>query len=721
MSVSGIEVDGVVLTDVASSSIDSLIDTPTNYTASPNNGGNYCVLNPLAKTTGQDPTLTDGNLAFGAATNSNFTNSVGTIAVSSGKWYVEYTIGTNVGSSNGLGFINSESLASAGGSYGIGQASDGWLRTTSVVYNNSSNAVSSLTSISSGDVVMLALDIDNGKAWWGLNGTFENSGDPGAGSNAMVTFTPGGKSFVIGISAYHSSVVASGVINFGQRPFVYPPGGTGGPSSDYKSLCTTNLPTPTIADGSDYFQTVLWTGTGAARSITTTEMSPDFVWIKSRSASGAHNLFDTVRGATKLLESQNTDTETTASTSLTSFNSDGFSLGTTSRVNGASKNYVGWTWAAGDVTTTIAAGSLNSSAYNMSNAITSNLTSTIPTGASNPLSNWFNGQSANKFEPSGSGSIDFTSVSALQNFSGTLQFAVSAYNPNSAMQFTINATSDNLRFNSPSFPASSGGFPSQLITIPVTSLETLDFVSYSGSSVQFWGIYLDGKLLLDSTATPDNVPSVASTCRANPLAGFSIATYTSPNSSSDQSFGHGLNNKPAFVLIKNRDSSFNWDIYHSSLGYNSSLIFTDAGTRSGAFSAEPTSSVVNTKTNYTHNGTDDYIAYCISPVAGFSAVGSYTGTGSSGNMVVTDFAPAFVLIKSSSHSGDWTIYDIARGNDKYLSPNKTDAEENYFTKDLTFLSNGFVFEGNDNSVNASGRTYVYYAVAETPFKIARAR
>ena len=77
--------------------------------------GNYCTLNPLAKTAGRTPTLTNGNLNFGADTNSNFTNSVGTIPVSSGKWYVEYTIGTNVGSSNGLGFINSESLDSAGG------------------------------------------------------------------------------------------------------------------------------------------------------------------------------------------------------------------------------------------------------------------------------------------------------------------------------------------------------------------------------------------------------------------------------------------------------------------------------------------------------------------------------------------------------------------------------------------------------------------------------
>jgi hypothetical protein len=325
--------------------IDVLFDVPTNGSTDDDTGaggevsGNYCTLNPLAKTTGRDPTLTNGNLDFGADTNSNFTNSVGTIAVSSGKWYVEYTIGTNVGSSNGLGFINSESLASAGGSYGIGQASDGWLRTTSVVYNNSSSVVSSLTSISSGDVVMLALDIDNGKAWWGLNGTFENSGDPGAGSNAMVTFTPGGKSFVVGISAYHSSVVASGVINFGARSFDYTA------PSGFSPLCSTLLPTPTIANGRDHFDVKLYTGNGGSSTITVNgyNFAPNLVWLKGRSDPDKHGLYDTVRGATKLLIPSSAAGESTQN-GVTAFNSDGFDIGNYAETNGSNRTYVAWAW-----------------------------------------------------------------------------------------------------------------------------------------------------------------------------------------------------------------------------------------------------------------------------------------------------------------------------------------------------------------------------------------
>ena len=343
----------------AGSGNDSLFDSPQNGTQSDTGAGgevsgNYCTLNPLAKTAGQDPTLTNGNLDFGAAINSNFTNSVGTIAVSSGKWYVEYTIGTNVGSSNGLGFINSESLASAGGSYGIGQASDGWLRTTSVVYNNSSSAVSSLTSISPGDVVMLALDIDNGKAWWGLNGTFENSGSPGTGASPMVTFTPGDKSFVIGISAYHSSVVASGSINFGQRSWDY------SAPSGFSPLCTTLLPTPTIADGSDHFDAKIYTGNGSSQSITTA-FSPDFVWIKRRSFSQSHQLVDTVRGYDKYLFSDVADDELTDTDRLTSFNSDGFTIGADSNVNTNGGTYVGWAWDGGSSTVSNTDGDITSS------------------------------------------------------------------------------------------------------------------------------------------------------------------------------------------------------------------------------------------------------------------------------------------------------------------------------------------------------------------------
>nr|BAR23499.1 hypothetical protein [uncultured Mediterranean phage uvMED]BAR23550.1 hypothetical protein [uncultured Mediterranean phage uvMED] len=237
----------------------------------------------------------------------------------------------------------------------------------------------------------------------------------------------------------------------------------------------------------------------------------------------------------------------------------------------------------------------------------------------------------------------------------------------------------------------------------------------NGSSNTFVGWTWDA----GSSTVSNTDGSVTSSVRANQSAGFSIVTYTG-NFTAGATVGHGLNVKPEFILFKNRTSTTGWGVYHSAIGATHKLRINsdEAASSTGLFeTTEPTSSVFTVGDSVSTNESGaNHVAYCFADVPGYQRISQYTGTGSSGNMVVTDFAPAFVLIKGSSHSGDWTIYDIARGNDNYLSPNKSDAEENYFTKDFTFLSNGFVFEGNDNSVNASGRTYIYYAVASNPFQ-----
>jgi hypothetical protein len=218
-----------------------------------------------------------------------------------------------------------------------------------------------------------------------------------------------------------------------------------------------------------------------------------------------------------------------------------------------------------------------------------------------------------------------------------------------------------------------------------------------------------------------------SSVRVNTSAGFSICTYTSPNSSNNQSFAHGLNAKPDFVIVKNRDSSYNYDIYHSSLGYNSSLIFTGAATRSGAFSAEPTSTVVNTRHDYTHVNTDDYIAYCWTAVEGYSAFGSYTGNGNSdGPFVVTGFRPRWIMVKASSSAsyGNWVIHDTARSSynesQKNLYANLSNLEDTSYKFDI--LSNGFKIRSSSyDGHNGDNKNYIYVAFAEHPFKTARAR
>ena len=96
-----------------------------------------------------------------------------------------------------------------------------------------------------------------------------------------------------------------------------------------------------------YFQTKLYTGTGSSLAITldgSENMQPDWVWIKERNGATNQMLTDSVRGATKTLHSQNTDTESTDAQALKSFDSDGFTVGTDGDVNTSSDTYVAWNW-----------------------------------------------------------------------------------------------------------------------------------------------------------------------------------------------------------------------------------------------------------------------------------------------------------------------------------------------------------------------------------------
>jgi hypothetical protein len=125
----------------------------------------------------------------------------------------------------------------------------------------------------------------------------------------------------------------------------------------------------TIDKPDDYFNTKLYTGTGATQSITGVNFQPDWVWIKERSASASdHNLSDAVRGAGKALFSNTTGAEydygTGTGGNLRSFDSDGFSLGTASQTNDNGTTFVSWNWlangagvsnTAGDITSTVSA------------------------------------------------------------------------------------------------------------------------------------------------------------------------------------------------------------------------------------------------------------------------------------------------------------------------------------------------------------------------------
>jgi hypothetical protein len=134
-----------------------------------------------------------------------------------------------------------------------------------------------------GDVIGVALDMDAGTLVFYKNGVSQGT----AYSSLAGTFAP----------ASGDGATNAWTANFGQRPFAYTA------PSGFKALVTTNLPEPTVVQGDDYFNTVLYTGTGSSLGVTGVGFQPDWVWIKERSGAADHGLYDAVRGVTKQLES----------------------------------------------------------------------------------------------------------------------------------------------------------------------------------------------------------------------------------------------------------------------------------------------------------------------------------------------------------------------------------------------------------------------------------
>jgi len=205
-------------------------------------------------------------------------------------------------------------------------------------------------------------------------------------------------------------------------------------------------------------------------------------------------------------------------------------------------------------------------------------------------------------------------------------------------------------------------------------------------------------------------------------SGFSVVKYTG-NGTAGHTIPHHLGAVPKMIIAKNLGRGEHWRVYHASLGnaHKLSLNNTTASASASEWnSTTPTSSVFSIGTGEQINYNDDnYIAYCFAEVKGFSKFGSYTGTGSTLNspFIYTGFKPAFVIIKGSSNTENWHMYDNKRDTfnptDQALQPNTNSAE---FTETnvLDFLSNGFKLRVTGGGHNGSGVSYIYMAFAEAP-------
>ena len=323
---------------------DSMLDVPTQWADGGNGRGNYAVLNPIDPVT--TSTFSEGNLKYTNSTNNRA--GFGTPLPSAGKWYWELIWTTNGGSSSppvGICAINYDQTANGRLAY----------RPNGNKMDQAGTETAYGSTWTVNDVIGVAVDLDSGKIWFAKNGTWQNSGDPAAGTNAAFTTV---------LSAITNPVkpmiqvnVAGDVlvINFGQRPFTYTP------PSGFKALNTLNLPQPTILKGEQYMNATLWSGNSTnARVITTTLGTVDFAWVKRRNGVDDHRLANTVTGGNRHLKSNSTDAESTGTTVIQAFSGSTFTLGTDGSVNATGGTYVGWTWQAGGAAVTNTAGSISS-------------------------------------------------------------------------------------------------------------------------------------------------------------------------------------------------------------------------------------------------------------------------------------------------------------------------------------------------------------------------
>ena len=323
-------------------STDQTTDTPTN---------NFATLNPLNNPAGS--TFSEGNCKA-TTTVSTGGRVVGTVGASNGKWYCEVKAGSTNNTS--IGIVPTSTFDPNA----LGDNSDeyGYFLSNGNKYNNSISSAYG-ASYTSGDIIGVALDLDAGTLIFYKNGV--SQGTAFSGISGEYTF---------GFSDTSGSNNITAEINFGNPPFSISSGNSDdngygnfeyAPPSGYLALCTQNLATalsPTIDDGSQYFNTVLYTGNGGTnRSITGMGFQAYLLWHKGRNATSPnhyHSLVDSTRGTNASLASNRNDGEK-AMPSFVSFDSDGFTItqdvSTDPNWNEAGNTKVVWGWKANGGTT----------------------------------------------------------------------------------------------------------------------------------------------------------------------------------------------------------------------------------------------------------------------------------------------------------------------------------------------------------------------------------
>ena len=208
---------------------------------------------------------------------------------------------------------------------------------------------------------------------------------------------------------------------------------------------------------------------------------------------------------------------------------------------------------------------------------------------------------------------------------------------------------------------------------------------------------------------------------ANTTSGFSIIQYTG-NATNGATIGHGLGVAPTLMISRNQSNN-SWSLYWKVLGPTKFMTLesnASIGTSANRLnSTDPSTTLITLGSdNEANKNATGTLMYAFAPVQGFSKFGKYVGNANAdGNFVYLGFKPALVIVKKSSATDNWFMFDNKREgynaiNDA-LRPNLANAELNLSGVGMDLLSNGFKLRSGDDDLNDSN-TFVYMAFAEQP-------
>ena len=287
----------------------------------------------------------------------------------------------------------------------------------------------------------------------------------------------------------------------------------------------------------------------------------------------------------------------------------------------------------------------------------------------------------------------------------------------------------------PQSPNSSGSFPCVVTNFPVDL--GIVRINKTTTSNSFTSSRLQGQVYMYTNTTAAEASDTSFEWDSNTgwlnLSGANLASwnfrrapsffdevcYTGTGSAT--TFNHNLGVAPELIIVKCRSTggtNRGWWTYVAPVGNTQALYLntTDNAQTAGIWNnTTPTSTVFSVDGSYLVNGSGaTYVAYLFATCPGVSKVGSYTGTGATQTISCGFTGGArFVLVKRTDTTGDWYIWDTARGmvsgTDPSLLLNSTAAEVN--ANSIYTTTGGFQIVSTASGINASGGTYIFLAIA----------